>query len=382
MATVVTAKKRETKTYNTGTSGGSSGSSSTRTPIDYGSIGGTTYPSSTSSSSTPAQSNPTSNLPTGTYTQGDKYAGGNVFTRPDGTQYQTFDYFTSPSGKTTYTDQDGTITVTGSSNKDEIGKVYNTSGDYLGYTVPAAYGNLVNGQSYDNIYGLDANAMLQVNALQAAMAGNRDALEDSFYANKRALKQATLDGQRQAYINQQKALKALPQTMAAAGYNGGVTESTAANIANEYQNAWNDYERAEAQELARLQADLANGIANINTQYNVHIANALQQAQANKLAQDRWDDEMELKREAAAIAAREIALKEKQFDEENDENKKPSINAPVSLAVASRQAINSRSMAPIAAYYASMGLSSDQIAKELNWMVTDPESAYYGFNRG
>ena len=379
MATVVTAKQRETKTYNTGTSGGSS---STRTPIDYGSIGGTTYPSSTSSSSTPAQSNPTSNLPTGTYTQGDKYAGGNVFTRPDGTQYQVYGDFTSPSGKTTYTDQDGTITVTGGSNKDEVGKVYNTSGDYLGYTMPAAYNRLINGQSYDNIYGLDANAMLQVNALQAAMAGNRDALEDSFYANKRALKQATLDGQRQAYINQQKALKALPQTMAAAGYNGGVTESTAANIANEYQNAWNDYERAEAQELARLQADLANGIANINTQYNVHIANALQQAQANKLAQDRWDDEMELKREAAAIAAREIALKEKQFDEENDKNKKPTINAPVSLAVASRQAINSRSMAPIAAYYASMGLSSDQIAKELNWMITDPESAYYGFNRG
>lgn len=378
MATVVTAKKRQTKTYNTG--GSSGGSSGSRTPVDYSSIGGTSYSGGGSSGSAgSAALNPTSNLPTGTYAQGDKYAGGNVFTRPDGTQYQVYGDFTSPSGKTTYTDTAGTITVTGSSDKDNIGKVYSAGGEYLGYNVPSYVSRVMNGQEYDKVYGADANTMLQVSALQAAMAGNRDALEDSFYANKRALRAATLDGQRQAYTNQQKALRALPQTMAAAGYTGGVTESTAANIANEYQNAWNDYERAEAQELARLQADLANGIANINTQYNVQMANALQQAQAAQREQERYEQEMEMRR---AAAAQDYELQQARLQLERDklnQNQPAAVNAPTSLMAANQMAINSQSVAPLAAYYKSLGWSDDAIARELNMYTVDPESAFYGF---
>ena len=274
MATVVTAKKRTTKTYG-GSSGSSNGSSS-----------------SSSSGRVPANS----------YGDGVKYAGGNTFVNPDGSTFEHYGEYTSPSGKVTYTDSNGNITVVDSANKSEIGKVYNTSGTEPTYSA-----------GYSGSYGNGAYNM-QVDALRQAMGSNKDALEDSFYANKRALKAATLEGQRQAYVNQQRALKNLPQTMAAAGYNGGITESTAANIANEYQNAWNDYERAEAQELARLQAEYANGIANVDTKYNVEIANALAAAQALERQQQQYADELAY-RQAAAAAEEERYNRQYALDE-------------------------------------------------------------------
>lgn len=362
MATVVTAKKRVTKTYNTGSGGSSSGKSSN------GSSGSGSSNSSSSSGRVPANS----------YGTGDKYAGGNTFVRPDGSTYEYYGEHTSPSGKTTYTDDDGNITVTNSSKKSEVGKVYSNEGESLGYAPGYSAG-------YSGSYGNNAYNM-QVDALRQAMGSNKDALEDSFYANKRALRAATLDGQRQAYVNQQKALRNLPQTMAAAGYTGGITESTAANIANEYQNAWNDYERAEAQELARLQADLANGIANVDTKYNVEIANALAAAQALERQQQQYADELAF-RQAAAAAEQErynmdYALQQQKLQLERDrlnQNQPAAVNAPTSLTAANQMAINSQSVAPLAAYYKSLGWSDDAIARELNMYTVDPESAFYGF---
>lgn len=384
MATVVTVKKRTSASYGGGSSGSSGGaSSSTRRPVDYSSIGGglSTGGSSSSSSgssggSSSGSSSNSSNLPTGTYTEGDKYAGGNTFVRPDGSTYQVTGEFTSPSGKVTYTDDNGNITVVDSANKSEIGKVYNTSGTEPTYA-----------SGYTGNYGNDAYNM-QVSALQQAMGSNRDALEDAFYASKRELNNTIKDGQRQAYINQQRALKNLPQTMAAAGYNGGITESTAANISNEYQNALTDLERTKASELARLQTNLANGIADINTQYDLEIANALQQAQQYELQQEQWEEEMKLRQAAAAweqerynrdyaLAEREIALKEANAKEA--EQTPTLLTVPTSLTAATQQSIAGNNMEPLMVYYKSQGWSDADILAELNRYRVDPESAFYGY---
>lgn len=101
-------------------------------------------------------------------------------------------------------------------------------------------------------------------------------------------------------------MKAMPQLMAAAGYSGGVTESNAANIMNEYQNALIDLDRSKAQELARLQANLANGIAESDTQYQIQLANALQAAQ-------QFEAQQEAQRQQLAMQQRAAALEEERY---------------------------------------------------------------------
>lgn len=58
------------------------------------------------------------------YGDGRKYAGGNTFVNADGTTEKVYGYFTSPSGKVTYTYEDGSIIVLVSGDIYEVGTVY------------------------------------------------------------------------------------------------------------------------------------------------------------------------------------------------------------------------------------------------------------------
>lgn len=254
-----------------------------------GNSGGSSAPSGTGTSKG-------SSIPTGNYTQGDKYAGVTTFTRPDGSQYNVDGSFTSPSGKTSEI-SGGQIITTGSKDKSQIGTVYTNdgTGNYSSdYKVLGSYVN--SGKDYED------TASLQVSALRKAMNSSKDALEDAFDASLGTLNNSVTRGKQDAYIAQQKALKTLPQAMAAAGYNGGITESTAAGLAGDYQNALLSLENQKAEELARLQADKAQGIANVDANYQTQIANALQAAQ--QMAYQRQQDaaQLELQQRAAALA--------------------------------------------------------------------------------
>ena len=57
-------------------------------------------------------------------TQGDKYVGGNTFRGPDGSTYEKYGTFVSPSGKVSEIADDGTITTIKSKDKSQIGNVY------------------------------------------------------------------------------------------------------------------------------------------------------------------------------------------------------------------------------------------------------------------
>ena len=262
-------------THSSGSSGGNSGGSSA--------------PSGTGTSKG-------SSIPTGNYTQGDKYAGGTTFTRPDGSQYNVDGSFTSPSGKTSEI-SGGKITTTGSKDKNQIGTVYTDdgTGNYSSdYKVLGSYANY--GKDYDD------TANLQVSALRKAMNSSKDALNEAFDASVGTLNNSVTRGKQDAYIAQQKALKNLPQAMAAAGYTGGITESTAAGLAGDYQNALLSLENQKAQELARLQADKAQGIANVDANYQTQISNALQAAQQMAYQREQDAAQLELQQRAAALA--------------------------------------------------------------------------------
>ena len=253
------------------------------------------------------------------YGNGTKYAGGNTFTNSDGSTTKVTGEYTSPSGKITYVNDDGSGTVLASKNKSQIGQTfYNDGTSTMGKPTVvepegSKYSYTYKGE-YDNV-GKDAYS-LQVDALQEAMRDNKKALQDAYDESEQSLNDAIADAQRRAYVNQQKSIKAMPQMMAAAGYSGGVSETTAANIMNEYQNALTDLGRSKAHELARLQANLANGIANTNSQYNIQLADALQAAQAYEAQQAA---------QAAQLGLQERAMKlsEDKFLAEQDDKDKP-----------------------------------------------------------
>jgi hypothetical protein len=299
MATVVTAGRRR-----------NGGTASVHNPTS--SSGGSSGPSNSSNGRVPANS----------YGNGTTYAGGNTFVdKSTGNTFQVTGEHTSPSGKTTYVNNDGSGTVLASSDKSQIGQTfYNDGTSTMDKPVETVDPNAKYSYTYkgeDDHIGTDAYSM-QVDALQAAMRNDKKALQAAYDESEQTLNDAIADAQRQAYVNQQRSIKAMPQMMAAAGYSGGVTESTAANIMNEYQNALSDLERSKAQELARLQANLANGIAETDTQYNIQLANALQAAKQFEAQQEAQRRQLEMQQRAAAFEeqkwADQLALKQAELE--------------------------------------------------------------------
>ena len=323
-----------------------------KTTVTYGSGG-----SSSSSSS--------GRVPANSYGNGDKYVGGNTIKKADGTTETIKGEYTSPSGKVTHTDDEGNVKVSSSSNKSEVGTTYNADG-----TIDKDY------EMIARDYGI-----MQMQALQDAQERQQEAIDAAYRASASELNNSVADAQRQAYVNQQKALKNLPQTMAAAGYTGGVTETNAANISNEYQNALTDLERAKAQELARLQANRANGIAESNAQYDIQMANMLQQAQQAQIAQQRWDEEMKLRQAAALLEQDKLKLARDQW--EADQNNNPLVMSRVadSLSSAINAGATIGSLQPVVAYWEKQNMTDAQIADMLNHMTRDPKSQLYGMYR-
>lgn len=146
-----------------------------------------------------------------------------------------------------------------------------SNGAYEAYNSTASAG----GGSSRSSARYDAEA----EALRKAQEREEAALRDAFNTSVNALDEGVTEAQRQAYVNARKARQALPQVMAAAGYTGGITETTAAGIESDYQNALTDLQRQRAAELAKLQQNLSNRIATTTSQYELKITNALKQAQ-------------------------------------------------------------------------------------------------------
>ena len=80
----------------------------------------------------------------------------------------------------------------------------------------------------------------------------------------------------QAYINYMMNRRNLAQNMAAAGISGGATESSLANMYNNYGNSRNNINTTLAQNLRDLQNTYENNVASANQAYNSQWAEANQ----------------------------------------------------------------------------------------------------------
>lgn len=80
----------------------------------------------------------------------------------------------------------------------------------------------------------------------------------------------------QAYINYMMNRRDLGQNLAAAGISGGATESSLANMYNNYGNSRNNINTTLAQNLRDLQNTYQNNVANANQAYNSQWAEANQ----------------------------------------------------------------------------------------------------------
>lgn len=323
--------------------------------------GGTATVKRSAKPSSSGGSSSSGRVPANSYGTGEKYLGGNTMQRADGSTYEVKGEFTSPSGKVSYVDDNGDITTVSSRDKSQNGTVYTKQPDGS-YT--SNYSQKVS-RDYANDY-----ANMQVEALREAMGSNIDALNAAYDQSAQRLSNAAKEAKRQAYVNQQKALNTLPQAMAAAGYNGGVTETTAAGLAADYQNALTDVDNNTAEEMARLQADKANGIANVNTTYNTQIANALQQAAQFEQQQRQYAEEMALRQRAQAFE------EQKYLNSLNSAGTGGSSNKPVLTYEQTKEQIkagnNSDVVRTAAAYYGLDGLTASQVSSgQLNGLAQE-----------
>ena len=139
-------------------------------------------------------------------------------------------------------------------------------------------------------------------------AAARAALLEQQAASQKQIDDAAAEAARQAYINYRTSEKAMPAQLAAAGISGGMTETTAADLHNNYLNALAGVQSEASRSKADLDLGIAQGLADLQAQ---SAQFAWQQQQA---AQDQanWEQQFAYQQEQDRLAQenyeRELAL--------------------------------------------------------------------------
>lgn len=145
----------------------------------------------------------------------------------------------------------------------------------------------------------------QLSAIREAQAAQERARREALGYAQGSVNQNSDEALRQAYIQARKAQRDMPQQLAAQGISGGLSESTAASLQNQYGENRNELEQARQQALAQLASEYASGAATDASGYNMQIANILgQQAQQNAALQQWGFEQMLNARQNAASRAR------------------------------------------------------------------------------
>lgn len=272
---------------------------------------------------------------------------------------------------------------------------------------------------------LGSAGSLQMQALEKAQQEAEAARMASYKASAAEVQQSVSEASRQAYVNLMKAQKSVPSTMAAAGYSGGMTETTAAGLSGDYQRALTAMENQKAQTLARLQADRDAGIANDAAGYQSQMAGAISDIEKEQYQrkmdqislvkaqeQEAYDRQLAQKQMAQSAsntaASRQTALSSTEYARALDKAETLAkygdfsgygalgfstqeilamkagyqgggpTKVPASYAEAFDAVSSDGDMAPLMAYYRSLGYSEDAIARLINESISDSESAFYG----
>ena len=153
----------------------------------------------------------------------------------------------------------------------------------------------------DEIYG---NNMNRIAGAYDSVAGNLASNYDSTVgrlqaARNQSLKDVNLDAEnalRQAYINNELTKRNLNQRLSAMGYNGGATETTMANLANEYSKSRGGINTTRNKNIADLNKTYADNLAAALQAYNsamnqlemqrLQMENAAENARMNNSSTD------------------------------------------------------------------------------------------------
>lgn len=148
------------------------------------------------------------------------------------------------------------------------------------------------------------NNMARIASMYENVAGNLGSNYDSTVSRLNAARNKSMgeintdaeNSLRQAYINNELTKRGLNQRLSAMGYNGGATESTMANLANEYSRSRGGINTTRNDNLADLEQTYGDNLANALQAYNLamnnlemqrmSLENAAENARANASASD------------------------------------------------------------------------------------------------
>ena len=151
----------------------------------------------------------------------------------------------------------------------------NDYSDYLNQMREAAQGAYDRGMS-----ALNSAYDAQLNSLNSNLAETKNQLLNQYNLSKKGITDDAENSLRQAYINKMMSQRNLGQQMSALGLNGGATETTLANMANNYGNARNNINTTQNNNLANLEGNYNSNLSQALQAYNSAVANAnLQKAQ-------------------------------------------------------------------------------------------------------
>lgn len=151
----------------------------------------------------------------------------------------------------------------------------NDYSDYLAQMRAAAQDAYDRGMSalnsaYDN----------QMSSLSKNLNETRNQLANQYNRSKQNITDDAAASLRQAYINRMQSQRNLGQQMSAMGLSGGATETTLANMLNNYGNARNEINTTQNKNLSNLEGNYSDNLSQAMQAYNSAVANAnLQRAQ-------------------------------------------------------------------------------------------------------
>lgn len=120
----------------------------------------------------------------------------------------------------------------------------------------------------------------QLNSLNSNLSETKNQLLNQYNLSRKGITDDAENSLRQAYINKMMSQRNLGQQMSALGLNGGATETTLANMANNYGNARNNINTTQNNNLANLEGNYNSNLSQAMQAYNSAVANAnLQKAQ-------------------------------------------------------------------------------------------------------
>lgn len=151
----------------------------------------------------------------------------------------------------------------------------NDYSDYLAQMRQAAQ------DAYDRGMGaLNSAYDSQLNSLSSNLNETKSQLANQYNRSKGNITQDAENSLRQAYINNMLNRKNLAQQMSAQGLTGGATETTMANMLNNYGNARNNINTTMNNNLSNLEGNYSDNLSQAMQAYNSAVASAnLQKAQ-------------------------------------------------------------------------------------------------------